>query len=271
MLNNILQGVIQGLTEFLPVSSSGHLTIFQHFTGNTNFDVNIFTDIALHLGTLLAVIYYFRKDLLPFCTIKGWKNHANRKLAFLIIVASIPTAAIGLGFEKQFEKIFSSPSLVAIAFIITGIILLVSEKLKAKNSEKELASLTDLSYGKATIIGIAQGLAVTPGISRSGSTIAAGLFCNLKGEDSARFSFLLMIPAVGGVSFLHSIKAFKQGIPEGIDHLGLLIGVTVSAIVGFLALKFLVYIIKKQKLSYFSYYLFIISTITLALIHFAGY
>jgi undecaprenyl-diphosphatase len=271
LLNNILQGVIQGLTEFLPVSSSGHLTVFQHFTGNTSFEANLFTDIALHLGTLIAVIYYFRKDLLPFLTIKGWQDKANRKLAFLIIAASIPTVAIGLGFEKQFEKLFSSPSLVALAFIITGIILLASEKLKSKNSENELASLAELSYKKAALIGIVQGLAVTPGISRSGSTIAAGLFCNLKGEDSARFSFLLMIPAVGGVSLLHTIKAFKQGIPPGIDSMGLLIGVIVSAIVGLLSLKFLVYIIKKQKLSYFSYYLFAISASILASIHLLGY
>ncbi len=271
MINNVLQGVIQGLTEFLPVSSSGHLTIFQHFTGNTDFEVNIFTDIALHLGTLIAVVYFFRKELFPFLTIKGWKDKANRKLAFLIVVASIPTAAIGLNFEKQFEKIFASPSLVAIALFVTGIILLVSEKLKSKSTAVQLESIADLSYTKAVLIGIAQGLAVTPGISRSGSTIAAGLLSNLKGEDSARFSFLLMIPAVGGVSILHSIKAFKEGMPEGIDSMGLLVGVIVSAVVGFLALKFLVYIIKKQKLSYFSYYLFAISIITLVLIHFVGY
>lgn len=270
MLSNIIQGIIQGLTEFLPVSSSGHLTLFQHFTGSHDLEANIFTDIALHFGTLLAVIFYFRADLLPFFTISGLKDSKVRRLGLLIITASIPTALIGLFFEKKFEAVFSSPSLVAAALFVTGLMLLIAEKMKTKEKTNELENITELTYTKAAIVGVAQGLAVTPGLSRSGITIAAGLLSNLKGEDSARFSFLLMIPAVGGATLLHILKAFKSGIPASVEVSGLLLGMITAAITGFLSLRFLSYIIKKQKLSYFAYYLFAVSLAALFFINFAG-
>lgn len=282
MLNTILQGVVQGLSEFLPISSSGHLTLVQHFTGNTNLEANMTTDIALHFGTLIAVFYYFRKDLLPYFTVSGWKDEARRKIALLIIVASIPTALIGLGLKKQFEAMFSSPTAVCVALFITGILLLVSEKLKknaqkkaAENPEEKEASdsptLSELSYKKAIITGIAQGIACTPGISRSGSTIAAGLLLGLKGNDAAKFSFLLMVPSVGGATLLEVIKVIKNGqLAEGLVPANLIIGAVTALIVGLLSLKFLTYIINKQKLSYFAYYLFVISIVCISLIQFAG-
>lgn len=270
MLSNIIQGIIQGLTEFLPVSSSGHLTLFQHFTGSHDLEANIFTDIALHFGTLLAVIFYFRADLLPFFTVSGLKDSKVRRLGILIITASVPTAIIGLFFEKKFEAVFSSPSLVAIALFVTGLLLLISEKFKTRHNSEKAKNVTELTYAKAAIVGIAQGLAVTPGISRSGSTIAAGLLFNLKGEDAARFSFLLMIPAVGGATLLHVLKVFKTGIPSSVDLPALMLGMIAAAITGFLSLRFLSYIIKKQKLSYFAYYLFAVSLTALFFINFAG-
>ena len=275
MLNTILQGIIQGLTEFLPVSSSGHLSIFQYFTKSQlveNSSTMTF-DLVLHFGTLIAVIYYFWKDIVPYFTISGWKDPSRRKIAFLVIVASIPTAIIGFGIKKHVEAMMEKPIAVCCCFLFTGIILLLSEKLK-KQSENS-TTLPELSYGKAIATGVAQGIACAPGISRSGSTIAAGLLCGLKGEEAARFSFLLMIVSVGGATLLDGIKVYKfvrdtGSLPEGLIPSHLVVGAITSMIVGFLSLKFLVYIINKQKLSYFAYYLFAVSIICISLILFAG-
>ena len=273
MLNMILQGIVQGLSEFLPISSSGHLTLLQHFT-NTNFEAGmtkqaiLTTDIALHFGTLIAVIYFFRKDIIPYFTKDGWQDESRRKIAWLVIIGSIPTAIIGFSLKDYFEDLFSNPIAVCGFLFLTGILLLISEKIKIKNSNS--TTLPQLSYGKAVVTGIAQGIAITPGISRSGSTIAAGLLLGLKGEEAAKFSFLLMIVSVGGATLLEARKLIKYGVPEGIIPLNLIVGAITAMIVGFLSLKFLVYIINKQKLSYFAYYLFAVSIICFSLIKFAG-
>ena len=273
MLNMILQGIVQGLSEFLPISSSGHLTLFQHFA-KVNLEANMTkeaimtTDIALHFGTLIAVIYYFRKDIIPYFTKAGWQDEARRKIAWLVIVGSIPTAIIGFALKDYFEDLFSNPIAVCGFLFLTGIVLLISEKIKNKNTNS--TNLPELTYGKALVTGVAQGIACTPGISRSGSTIAAGLLMGLKGEDAAKYSFLLMIVSVGGVTLLEILKVIKKGIPEGIVPLNIIVGGITAMIVGFLSLKFLVYIINKQKLSYFAYYLFAVSIICFSLIKFAG-
>jgi undecaprenyl-diphosphatase len=267
LFSYIFQGILQGLTEFLPVSSSGHLTLFQHFSGSHDLETNMLTDISLHFGTLLAVIFFFRADLLPYFTPAGWKDAARRRVAFLIIAGSIPPAIIGLSFKKNFEALFSMPRAVCIALFLTGTILLISEKLKKHSSQTELCKL---SWFRSLAIGVAQGLAITPGISRSGSTIAAGLLLGLKGEEAAKFSFLLMIPAVGGATLLEFKDLAKTGLPANLDLTGLVSGTLAATLTGFLALKFLVYIIKEQKLSYFSYYLFLVSITSFILIQFAG-
>lgn len=270
MLNTMLQGVVQGLSEFLPISSSGHLTLFQYFTKNHNLEANMTTDIALHFGTLVAVCFYFRKDISVYLTPSGWRDENLRKIAWLIIVGSIPTALIGLGLKKQFETMFSSPVAVCIALFITGIFLLISERLKKRKNNDTTITLPQLSYGKAIVTGIAQGIACTPGVSRSGSTIAAGLLLGLRGEEAARFSFLLMIPAVGGATLLELIKVYKSGLPEGLILSNLVVGALTAMIVGFLSLRFLVYMVNKQKLSYFAYYLFTVSVVCFSLIKFVG-
>ncbi len=267
MFSYIFQGVLQGLTEFLPVSSSGHLTLFQYFSGQVNHEANLLTDIALHSATLLAVLFFFRADLLPYFTPAGWRDPARRRIALLIIVGSIPTALIGLGLKDTFESLFSMPKAVCIALFITGMLLLASEKLKKLAGQSELQSFPFLC---AIIVGIAQGIAITPGISRSGSTIATGLLLGLKGEDAARFSFLLMIPAVGGATLLETKDMIETGLPAGTDIAGLAAGALAATITGFLALKFLVYIIREQKLSYFAYYLFLVSIVSFTFIQLAG-
>ncbi len=267
MVSYIFQGILQGLTEFLPVSSSGHLTLFQYFSGMKDLEANMLTDVALHAGTLLAVIFFFRADLLPYFTPAGWKDPVRRRIALLIIAGSIPTAMIGLTFKDKFEALFAMPAAVCIALFITGLLLLVSEKLKKSADGCELGNL---SYLKTIIVGVAQGIAITPGISRSGSTIATGLLLGLKGEDAARLSFLLMIPAVGGATLLETKDLLEAGLPAAIDPAGLVAGTLAATITGFLALKFLVYIIREQKLSYFAYYLFLVSIASLTYIQPAG-
>lgn len=267
MFNYIFQGIIQGLTEFLPVSSSGHLTLYQYFTGNNNIEANMLADIAFHFGTLIAVIFFFRADIIPYFTPAGWRDSLRRRVALLVIAGSVPTAAIGLLFKKQFKSLFEMPSLVAAALFVTGLVLLLAEKLKRNAAQSELSGF---SYLRSMIVGVAQGLAITPGISRSGSTIAAGLLLGLKGEDAARLSFLLMIPAVSGATILEIKDAYKLGLPSAIDPAGLIAGTLAACITGFLALKLLVYIIKEQKLSYFAWYLFAVSTLSLVMINIAG-
>jgi len=215
----------------------------------------------------LAVMYYFRADLLPYLSSSGWKSPERRKIAFMVIIGSIPTAIIGLTFKKQFEALFASPVAVCIALFVTGILLLTCEKLKQTGNPQ---SIETAPWWKAVVVGFVQGLAVTPGISRSGSTIATSLMLGIKGEDAAKLSFLLMIPAVGGATLLKVKELVEAGMPDSLYLAGLVAGTLVSVITGFLALKLLVYMIKKQKLSYFAYYLFTVSIISLALIQFAG-
>ena len=267
MLSYIAQGLVQGISEFLPISSSGHLTLLQHFLKLGDLDANLLTSVALHFGTLLAVIFYFRADILPYFTVSGWKDPDRRKVALLVIIGSVPTAIIGLKFKDHFKALFANPVAVCFALFTTGLLLLLCEKLKRKT---DLVALEATPWWKAVIVGIMQGLAITPGISRSGSTIATSLMLGIKSEDSAKFSFFLMIPAVGGATLLEAKDVIEQGLPESIAIGGLAVGTLVATITGFLALKLLVYMIKQQKLSYFSYYLFTVSIISLVLIQFAG-
>ncbi|HNV70963.1 MAG TPA: undecaprenyl-diphosphate phosphatase, partial [Candidatus Ozemobacteraceae bacterium] len=194
-----LLGAIQGLTEFLPVSSSGHLTIFQHLFGLQDPESNLALDILLHSATLLAVIWFFRADLWVFATADGRARPENRRLALLVLVASIPTAVIGLGFKKKFEALFGAPLIVCCALVATGVLLLAAHWQARRQAG---GGIGELSLGHALFIGILQGIAITPGISRSGSTIAAGIFSGMKGEEAGRFSFLLMIVSVGGATLL---------------------------------------------------------------------
>lgn len=266
MLKSLILGIIQGITEFLPVSSSAHIILFQHFSGLTDLESNLLTNVLLHLGTLAAVIYYFRADIFPYFTLSGWKDSAKQKIAFIIIIATIPTGIIGLSFKKQFESLFSNPLAVCVALFFTGLLLLIAEKQKVKAN----IELADFSSKKSFIIGVAQGLAVTPGISRSGTTISSGLLLGLKGEDSAKFSFLMMIPAVAGATLLEVIKLIKHGLPEAIVLPELAISILTSVVVGLLSLRLLTFIIKKQKLAIFSYYLFTVSIVCFAIIYFSG-
>jgi undecaprenyl-diphosphatase len=207
---SIFLGIVQGLTEFLPVSSSGHLVFFQSLFGLE--EPLIFFDVMLHLGTLLAVVIYFRKDI---CEIvqglgavlkKRHKNPPQVKLFLLIVLASIPTGLMGILFKDWFESFFSKPKWVGGMLLITGSVLWLTRWAK-----KEGKPLGRMRWFDAILIGIAQGIAIIPGISRSGATISVGLFCGLDRELSGKFSFLLSIPAILGATLLDEMKKVNSG------------------------------------------------------------
>jgi undecaprenyl-diphosphatase len=248
ILQSVFLGIVQGLTEFLPISSSGHLVFLQSLFGLE--EPPIFFDVMLHLGTLLAVVVYFWTDIRRI--IKGIvsilkKKDENREKAILffwIILATIPTGLMGLLFKDWFESFFSKPKLVGGMLILTGLILWLTRWIK-----KEVKPLGQMGWLSAILIGIAQGFAIIPGISRSGATISTGLFCGLDPELSARFSFLLSIPAILGATLLETNKMDSGGALWTT-----LIGSTIAFGVGLLALTLLIKIIKMGKLFNFSYY-----------------
>jgi len=248
ILQSTFLGIIQGLTEFLPVSSSGHLVFFQSLMGLK--EPPIFFDVMLHLGTLLAVVVYFRTDICEIAQGLGavlkrkHKNLPQVKLFLLIILASIPTGLMGILFKDWFESFFSKPKWVGGMLLITGGVLWLTRWAK-----KEGKPLGQMRWFDAILIGIAQGAAILPGISRAGATISTGLFCGLDRELSGKFSFLLSIPAILGATLL---EFRKIDMASGLGTV--LIGTVVAFGVGILALTFLMKIIKMGRIFNFSYY-----------------
>jgi len=246
MLKYILLGTLQGITEFLPVSSSGHLVIMQKILGIAGQGLVI--SLVLHLGTALALIIFFFKDILGVLR--------NLKLIFFIIVVTIITFAIYKLGRDFFESLFSSPKLVALALIFTGIILILTRKfMEAKRN--------NLSMKDALILGFAQGVAIIPGISRSGITISTLLFRKIDRETSFRFSFLASVPAVLGAGIL---KIKEIGFISKTNLINLIVGFFFSLLTGLLSLRILKLVLGKAKLYYFGYYCILVAIITLLFI-----
>lgn len=260
-INVIILGIVQGLTEFLPISSSGHLVLAEKiFNIHTE---NIYLEVFLHFGTFMAVVIVFWKDILGI--IKAlWKkifakeevigsvNYIN--LFLCLLIGSVPAGILGMLFKNFVESSFKSISFVSLMLVFTGFYLFLTRFSKArKNSVGFLDSL---------IIGLAQGLALLPGISRSGWTIGAGLFRGIKGTHAAEFSFLLSLPAILGASVLKLKECLGQDLPFEITYLYFL-GVLFAFLFGYLSIKFMLRILKKGKLEYFGYYCIIIGVLSL--------
>ena len=254
----VVLGIIQGLTEFLPVSSSGHLVMGQHLFGLT--EPALFFDISLHMGTLAAVLIVFFQEirsilrsLLAFARSRmgaGGELHAaadpdDLKLALFIVVGSIPTAIIGLILREFSDQLFSSITLVGVMLLVTAATLWSIRKGGAAERAREL------STGRSLAIGLVQGLAVIPGISRSGSTIAVALHLGLSRENAAKFSFLLSLPAIIGAEILSLRESFATGAHMDAPTL---IGTAVSFVTGYIALKILLGVVRKGQLHYFAPY-----------------
>jgi undecaprenyl-diphosphatase len=231
-----LLGVIQGITEFLPVSSSGHLVIFQKLLGFVEPQLTF--DIFLHFCTLLAVIIFFWKDLLKL-KIKHW---------LVIGAGTVPTMIAGLFFKNIIEGLFASSLLVAVALILTGIMNLLSDK---KLDEKETS--TEITFKQGLLIGIFQALAITPGISRSGATLFGGLIQKINRREAFKFSFYLSIPAIFGATILQTLDVLKSGIGE-LNWPIFIVGGVFAFGAGLLSLGIFKYIIEKAKLEIFGWY-----------------
>jgi undecaprenyl-diphosphatase len=257
----IILGIIQGLTEFLPVSSSGHLVLFQQLFGLK--EAELFFDVCVHLGTLLAVIVVFHREiqniiaaLWRLISLAGQKERIwqqvdadpDLKMALLIVIGSIPTAILGLMFHSIADKLFSSPFFTGLMLMVTGLLLWLTRRAKTGDRGTHIEGF---SRTKAFIIGIVQGLAIIPGISRSGSTISIGLLLGINREIAARYSFLLSIPAIIGAGLLSLIEGLSQtDLAVQIS----LLGAATAALVGYGALKVLLRMVKKGHLYVFAPY-----------------
>ncbi|MBZ0266020.1 undecaprenyl-diphosphatase UppP [bacterium] len=250
----LILGVVQGLTEFLPISSSGHLVIVQSLLNLTS--ENISFEIAVHLGTLLAVLVYFRNDL-KTVIVDFFKGGEGRWIGWMIILGTIPTAIIGLAFKDPLEALFASSKSAAIGLLFTTGFLVVAELVR--RGERPL---TKIRWKDAILIGILQGCAIVPGISRSGSTIAAGLFAGLNRDSAARYSFLLAIPAILGATVLH-LKDF-QTMESGL-FAPYLVGFLASVFSGYLAIGILMRVLRTGKLYGFAAYTLVVGILVLIL------
>lgn len=267
ILRFAILGIIQGLTEFLPVSSSGHLSLFQHIFNLASTIDNHFLNVMLHLGTMIAIIIVYREKIwnlikeffsIPYNIKKdGLKetfSRTNTNFILAIIIGTIPTGIIGF-YLRDWVKIFETNLLIiAFMFLFTAIVLFLSrlfEKTKGQNYEK-------ISILQALLIGIFQGIAVIPGISRSGITIGAGVGLKLKRETAASFSFILSLPAIIGATILEFVNIdFSK-----INIEGTILAFILALVIGWISLKFLLGFIRKGKFFYFGFYVLVISIIT---------
>lgn len=259
IFESLILGLVQGLGEFLPISSSAHLVLVPWLLKFP--DPGLAFDVALHIGTALALVVYFRKELYELLiaffqsiTKPDFKNNFQQRLAWMIIAASVPGAVLGLLFEDVIETSLRNPLIIGILLIVMAGVLVLAEVLGRKTNEFE-----KLTFIQALLIGLAQSLALIPGVSRSGITIATGLFCGLQRDSSAKFSFLLATPIVLGAGLLKIKYIIGQGF--GSDPLIFWVGFLTSAISGFLAIKFLLSFLKKYSLYFFVWYRVILGII----------
>lgn len=265
----IFMGILQGLTEFLPVSSSGHLVLLQHILGFEEMGLGF--NLILHIGTLIAVVVYYRKDLFllfkeffALCKdilLTGGKpdirKNEHRLLLVMLVMAILPTAAIGFFFNDLFERLFKTWYVVGYTLIITGVLLWISNYLPVG-----LKQVKDVTLKDALFVGLIQGAAITPGISRAGSTIFAGLLTGFTRDLATRFSFLLSVPAILAAVVLEGPEIVRELSAIG-DLLPVFSGFIASAVSGYLAIDLFISLLKRQKLQYFSYYCWIIGSLTL--------
>jgi len=252
LLYAIMLGILQGVTEFLPVSSSGHLVLAEHFLGFS--EGGLVFDVALHLGTLAAILVYFRRDfrLMAAALLPGRVANPDaafhRRLFFFLCLATVPGALFGVLLEKPAETLFRSPALVGATLGGVGLLLLWAERAGRRNRNIHAISLAD-----ALLIGLSQALAVVPGVSRSGITMSTGLFRGLNRETAARFSFLMSAPIIFGAGVYSLPKILKQGAVGG-EGTMFLAGFLAAALSGYAVIAWLLKFIRTRSFDIFAYY-----------------
>ena len=256
VIEALILGIIQGLTEFLPVSSSGHLELGKALLDlDMNAKNSVLFDVVVHAATALSTIVVFRKDIyLIFKGLFRFEWNEETQFSLLIVISMIPAAAVGLLFNDFIESLFvENVVLVSLMLIITAILLLLADRIKPRGEK--------VSYKSAFIIGIAQAIAILPGISRSGATIATSVFLGISRERTARFSFLMVVPLILG-------KMTKDIATEDILFKGeatLIVGVIAAFLTGILACNWMIGLVRTSKLKYFSYYCLAVSAAALSL------
>ena len=268
LVQAILLGVVQGLTEFLPVSSSGHLLLGQYFLGMDQDRFGLTFDASIHTGTVLAVVSFFWRDLLriaaAFAGSLGAPSLADRdqRMAYLILVACIPAGVVGLLFQNFFEEEVRSPWLVAFNLVLVGALFIVGEDVG-----RQTRTADKLGFKEAIGIGLAQTAALFPGVSRSGATITIGLFLGLRRDEAARFSFLMSVPITAAAALFSLVEAFGAGI-DAREVLLFLVGSITSGAVGYLAIRFLLDYLTGHSLLVFAYYRFALAAVVVVLLLF---
>lgn len=248
----IVLGLIQGATEFLPVSSSGHLVILPYLLGWPEAPLAV--DTLLHLGTLVAVLAYFRRELWRL-VVAAWESlrrhnlgSPDARLAWGLLLGTLPGALLGYLLEEQFERLFGMPRVAAAFLLLTAALLFTADYFARRER-----TLDNLNWGDALLIGLGQALAIIPGISRSGTTMSVALFLGFKREDAARFSFLLSIPIILGSGLYQLLKLTHGGLP-GTSAGALLAGFLAAALTGYAAIALLLALIRQRGLRPFALY-----------------
>ena len=258
ILEALILGIIQGLTEFLPVSSSGHIELGKAIFGINPPDPLLFT-VVVHAATALSTIIVFREDIMMLVRLlfeKAWWN-AGRQYILYIIISMVPAVFIGLFFKDEIESLFDqNVLLVGIMLIFTGLILFMTTLVKRKRGK--------IGYINATLIGIAQAIAILPGISRSGATIAISLILGVERTRAARFSFLMVIPVILGAMAKDLLDMDVSTASQEASLLPLIVGFVAAFVTGLLACTWMIAIVKRSKLSYFAIYCFVVGIIAIA-------
>lgn len=257
-----LLGVVQGLTEFLPVSSSAHLVLARAFFG-WNVDEGAFGlafDVALHAGTLLAIVVFFWRDLMSMLAAVSEIVSASRgpgKIARLIVLGTIPVVIFGVTVASYMEEHWRTPGVIVATLIIGGLWMMAAERVGSKDRTEEA-----LTPSGAVLVGVAQATALVPGMSRSGSTMSMAMLLGLTRESAARFSFLLGVPAIGAAAAKEGIKILKAGMTSH-DAALFLVGMSVSALVGYLTIRFFLRYLAGHSLDAFAYYRLALAAVTI--------
>jgi len=256
IINAIILGIIQGLTEFLPVSSSGHLEIAKAILGEGKVGgESMLMTVVLHFATALSTIFIFRKDLISiFVGLFQFKNNESFQFSLKIVLSMIPAALVGVFFNDEIEALFGGAlTLVGVMLLLTGLLLFMADKAKA--SEK------NVGIKDAILIGISQAIAILPGISRSGATISTSVLLGIDKEKSARFSFLMVVPLIFG-KMVKDILSGEISITDT-NFLPLIIGFIFAFFTGMFACKWMIKLVKNSQLKYFAYYCFAIGGIVI--------
>jgi len=238
----IVLGILQGLTEFLPVSSSAHLTLTPWLMGWS--DPGLAFDVALHLGSLVALLVYYRQDWIMIIKGAVAGDPRGRRLLILLIAASVPGAILGFLFEKQAETVFRSPLLIAVTLAVMGLALWIIDLGSAQKRD-----LDDITLGDALLIGVAQAFALVPGVSRSGATITVARMLKINRQDSANFSFLMSTPIIAGAGLLKAHEMLRSGLTRELTF-----GFAASAVFSLLAIAMLISYVRTRTYRVFAWY-----------------